>query len=362
MPRSARADPAPLSIPTDFADRLLAWHLRHGRHDLPWQHRPTPYRVWVSEVMLQQTQVSTVIPYFKRFISRFPTVGALANADLEVVLGQWSGLGYYARARNLHRAARVVRDEHRGRLPRTADALRRLPGIGRSTAAAILALACNQHHAILDGNVKRVLSRHRGIDGWAGRAAVTRRLWALAEALTPASDTAAYTQAIMDIGATLCTRTRPNCNACPLCPDCIAHADGRTGELPARRPRRPLPERSALFLIIEDAERRVLFERRPPVGIWGGLWSLPECPPGTDVRIWCRDRFGVAPGEITPLPELRHTFSHFHLEIRPRRVILGEPPNRVMEGATTHWYSREAARALGLPAPVRKLLGISRTA
>ena len=274
--------------PTDpFARALLAWFDQHGRHDLPWQTDPTPYRVWVSEVMLQQTRVPTVLRYFPGFMERFPDVAVLAEAPLDDVLHLWSGLGYYARARNLHRAASVVRDAHDGRMPDQREALEALPGIGRSTAGAILALAHGQRHAILDGNVKRVLARYHLVEGWPGRSAVLDRLWGLAESHTPRRRVAAYTQAIMDLGATVCTRSRPLCRACPLAESCGALSHGRTAELPSPRPKPTLPERTTAFLILRDSHGRVLLERRPPSGVWGGLWSFPECAAEADAEARC---------------------------------------------------------------------------
>ena len=244
--------------PKPFHRRLLHWFRHHGRHDLPWQSPRDAYRVWVSEIMLQQTQVATVIPYFERFMARFPDLASLASADLDQVLHLWTGLGYYARARNLHRAAGVIVAEHGGRFPTDFEAVLALPGIGRSTAGAILAQACDQRHAILDGNVRRVLARHRAIEGWPGQKAVENTLWALAEELTPAEDVADYTQAIMDLGATVCTRSQPRCAACPLAEDCQARAAGRQADFPGRRPRKALPERHTRMLLLRDAEGQVL--------------------------------------------------------------------------------------------------------
>src|SRR5688572_8905204 len=259
-----------------FAGRLLAWFDVSGRLDLPWQHPRTPYRVWLSEVMLQQTQVRVVIPYFERFVSALPSVRALAEAPLDDVIALWAGLGYYARARNLHAAAKVCVEHHDGDLPRDLDALIALPGIGRSTAGAILAQAWGDRFPILDGNVKRVLARVHGIEGWPGLPAVEKQMWAIAEAQLPDDRLADYTQAQMDFGATLCTRADPACVLCPLQDECVALRTGRVAELPTPKPGKPLPERRAWMLWIEDAEGRVLLQRRPPTGIWGSMWSLPE--------------------------------------------------------------------------------------
>ena len=337
-----------------FAQALLPWYRAHGRHDLPWQRRRTPYRVWVSEVMLQQTQVATVKDYYRRFMARFPSVRALADAPLDEVLHLWSGLGYYARARNLHRAAQVVRDQHRGRFPQKFEQVAALPGVGRSTAGAILALAHGEHHAILDGNVKRVLARFHAIKGWPGEKGIESKLWALAERHTPRTDVAAYTQAIMDLGATLCARTRPHCDECPLASGCRAHALGCETAFPAPRPKKTQPVRRTRMLLV-TCNGRVLLERRPPVGVWGGLWSLPEIPPSTDVADWCRREFGSAPSEPRRWPALRHTFSHFHLDIEPWQLEIAAD-TRIGDNADRRWVRSASELNLGLATPVKKLL------
>ena len=339
-----------------FAARILAWYDRHGRHDLPWQREPTPYRVWVSEIMLQQTQVATVIPYYERFMQRFPDVSSLALASGDEVLHHWSGLGYYARARNLHRAARQIMTVHEGRFPDRIDLVEGLPGIGRSTAGAILSLALGQRHAILDGNVKRVLARHRAVDGWPGRSAVARRLWALAEAETPEARVADYNQAMMDLGATLCTRGTPDCGRCPVGGDCEARRQGRQADYPGRRPRKGLPVRAVQMLLLRDPRGRVLLERRPAPGLWGGLWCLPELTPDADPVQWCRRQGLDAVGEALGLAPRRHTFSHFHLEILPCEIPLREPGYGVMDSDRLLWYNPRRPQALGLAAPVARLL------
>ncbi|MCW8828472.1 MAG: A/G-specific adenine glycosylase [Gammaproteobacteria bacterium] len=342
----------------DFAQRLLAWFDCHGRHDLPWQQQPTPYRVWVSEVMLQQTQVATVIPYFERFMRRFPDLLTLADAPLDEVLAHWSGLGYYSRARNLHRAVQQIRDDHGGEFPHQLEAAMALPGIGRSTAGAILAIACGQHQSILDGNVKRVLSRHAAVAGWPGRREVEKRLWQLAEAYTPAERTADYTQAIMDLGATLCTRSKPRCGDCPLGGDCQAAATERIAEFPGKKPRKSLLQRKTRMLLLQNSDGELLLERRPPSGIWGGLWSLPECPHDQDLGEWCIRRFGVAPESARAWPPLVHTFSHFQLEIEPWHCrVQPAAADQVMEQDAALWYKTHLFNQLGLPAPVKRLLG-----
>jgi A/G-specific adenine glycosylase len=337
-----------------FAARLLRWYDRHGRKDLPWQRARTPYGVWVSEVMLQQTQVATVIPYFERFMARFPDVTALADAPLDAVLAHWSGLGYYSRARNLHRAAQKIRDAHGGVFPEDMDAVTALPGIGRSTAGAILAQALGRRHAILDGNVKRVLTRHRAIDGWPGQGAVERRLWDIAEAETPHARVADYTQAIMDLGATVCSRARPRCTACPVAGDCAAHREGATSRFPAPKPRKALPVRQTRMLLVTNTDGEVWLEKRPPSGIWGGLWSLPELPAHATPEEWAVT-FGTRIHALATWAPLRHTFSHFHLDITPLRLSVAAPA-RVMEPDRGLWYKPDLSNQLGLPAPVARLL------
>jgi len=339
-----------------FSDRVLDWYAKHGRHDLPWQASPTPYRVWISEIMLQQTRVATVIPYYERFMARFPDVAALARADLDAVLHAWSGLGYYARARYLHASAGIIVDKYRGRFPEALDDVISLPGIGRSTAGAILSLAAGQRHPILDGNVKRVLTRFHALEGWSGQAAVQRQLWELAEQATPLQRVAEYTQAIMDLGATVCTRSQPSCECCPLQRDCAARVAGRQADFPESRPRKPLPVRYTRMLMLRNADGDVLLEQRPPTGIWGGLWSLPECVPDVPVEGWCRQNLGLVIQVRDEWPVVRHTFSHYHLEITPVLATATAMENAVMEGSNRLWYNHEALQAKGFSAPVRKLL------
>ena len=322
-----------------FASRLLRWHARHGRHDLPWQHPRTAYRVWVAEVMLQQTQVATVIPYYGRFLQRFADVRALAAASLDDVLALWSGLGYYARARNLHRAARQIVAEHGGEFPRGFEAALALPGIGRSTAGAILAQAFGARHAILEGNARRVFARHAGIRGWPGEPRVAAQLWRIAEQRLPRAQLPDYTQAVMDLGATVCTARAPACAQCPVAADCIALRRGLAARLPAPRPRRARPQRVAQLLLIENARGELLLERRPERGIWGGLW----CPPVVAGR-------GARAGVVARLPVIHHAFTHYDLELRPVRVRAGAARR------TGEWVKLRALSRYGLPAPVRKLL------
>jgi len=331
---------------TVFSDRLLTWWQENGRHDLPWQHPRAAYRVWVSEIMLQQTQVETVTGYFDRFMQRFPDLQSLAAAQLDEVLALWSGLGYYARARNLHAAAGQVRENFGGVLPGDPDALVQLPGIGRSTAAAIVAQAFDQRAVILDGNVKRVLARHAGISGWPGAPAVERELWREADRRTPEQRAADYTQAVMDLGATVCRRSSPACDVCPVAADCVALARNLQHELPTPRPKRVLPERASRFLIARDESDRVLLVRRPPSGIWGGLWCLPET-----------DDIEFEAVESLPAPrDLRHVFTHFALHMSFDHARIRATPKHVWEGPTWEWFAIEQALAAGLPQPVRKVL------
>lgn len=328
---------------TTFAIRLLQWWQQHGRHDLPWQVDRTPYRVWVAEIMLQQTQVATVTGYFERFMQRFPDLESLARADLDAVLALWSGLGYYARARNLHAAARHCMQRHAGQLPSQADELRELPGIGQSTANAIIAQAHDRRAPILDGNVKRVLSRHAGIEGWPGRSAVNRRLWREADARTPAERACDYTQAIMDFGATCCTPRKPACEACPLGADCIARIDNRVDELPEKKPRRTRPRRSMMLALVENDDGELLLERRPAAGIWGGLWSLPSLDEIT----------GGRPSQH--LKTIEHHLTHFILNIEVHRIAAARH-EQLADNADQTWMHPTKALQSGLPAPIRQII------
>ncbi len=339
---------------SDFSDRIIAWQRQHGRHTLPWQNTRDPYAIWVSEIMLQQTQVTAVIPYYLRFMARFPDVATLARADEDDVLQHWSGLGYYSRARNLHAAAQAILTEHGGHFPDTPESLATLPGIGRSTAAAIAAFAFGHRAAILDGNVKRVLTRHYGIEGWPGQPAIERRLWALALELLPSQDIEPYTQGLMDLGATLCTRGKPACDRCPLSDTCIAHRDNLTARLPSSKPKKTLPERTTTMLLMLDGHD-VLLEKRPAQGIWGGLWSLPEVPAGEDNVTFAEQRYGIRVRPMPTLPLLTHTFTHFKLHITPQPVALLQRGQRP-ELPGTVWLDIEDALGAALPTPVRTLL------
>jgi A/G-specific adenine glycosylase len=335
-----------------FARSLIAWQRRHGRHDLPWQNTQDPYRIWLSEIMLQQTQVATVIAYYERFLARFPTINDLARAPLDAVLEAWAGLGYYARGRNLHRCAQTLVERHGGQFPGDAESIAELPGIGRSTAAAIAVFAFGARAAILDGNVKRVLARRFAIEGFPGAAKVEARLWALADALLPDAGLASYTQALMDLGATVCTRARPACAHCPLAADCLAFAQGRQAELPAARPRKALPERLASLAILTDG-KSVLLEKRPPAGIWGGLLTLPEVAPD-EIDAFAA-RLGCRVVAKRTLPEAKHAFTHFRLRLVPLRCELRTPP-RVAGEAAWRWLAFDAIAGAALPAPIARLL------
>jgi A/G-specific adenine glycosylase len=338
-----------------IAEPLIQWHARHGRHDLPWQIERTPYRVWVSEIMLQQTQVATVMGYYERFIRRFPDIATLACAPLDEVLHLWSGLGYYSRARNLQRAAQCVLAEHGGSLPDEREALARLPGIGRSAAAAIIALAHGRREPILDGNVKRVLARYFGIDGAPGKRETQKQLWRRAEQCTPEAQVELYTQAIMDFGATLCTRRKPACTRCPLSARCIARRSGRVEQLPTARTVSRRPRRGIVMLLARRKDGQILLQRRPERGVWGGLWTLPEFTNQQAARRFCRTKLQRARLASEPLPLMRHAFTHFVLEITPLRASCSGTC-AVMEGPRLLWYNpREPAR-IGLPAPIAALL------
>ena len=343
-----------MRAPTDFAARLLAWFDEHGRKDLPWQNPQDPYRTWVSEIMLQQTQVQTVIPYFERFLQRFPDVTALADATQDEVMQHWSGLGYYARARNLHRAAQRIRDDLDGAFPETLDGMMALPGVGRSTAGAILALSMGQRHPILDGNVKRVLARHDGIGGWPGKTSVARQLWEVAERNTPAQRVADYTQAIMDLGATLCTRGKPACERCPVAADCVARKMEAQERFPGRKPRKEKPLR-ATTMVLASSDSCLFLERRPESGIWGGLWSLPELD-GQDLEDWCRGRLGAEATGVERWEPLRHSFSHYDLDIRPIVVRVAAPLSKVADCDDARWHRLNDDLPGGVAAPVKKLI------
>lgn len=341
-----------------FSNQLLEWYDRQGRKELPWQRERSPYRVWVSEIMLQQTQVATVIPYFERFMERFPGVQELAAAPCEEVLGYWSGLGYYARARNLHAAAVDVVERFGGEFPADTETLRSLRGVGRSTAAAIVAQAFDKRAAILDGNAKRVLARYHGVAGWPGRTAVANELWEYAEQHTPEERVRDYTQAIMDLGAMVCTRRQPGCTLCPVRDGCVACQRNNPEAYPAGKPKKEKPEKSTWMLLIDDGQGRLLLEQRPPTGIWGGLLSLPEADPALqpgEIPRHCESTLGVETGWPSSLEPFRHTFSHYHLQIHPVQLT-ARRTRALRDGERLRWLSREKALDAGLPAPIRRLL------
>jgi A/G-specific adenine glycosylase len=339
-----------------FSQQVLNWFSQHGRKNLPWQKPRTPYRVWISEIMLQQTQVATVIDYFQRFIKRFPAVETLAAANLDDVLTLWAGLGYYSRARNLHRTAQIIQQQYHGKFPQQLEQLQTLPGIGRSTAGAIMALSMNKRAAILDGNVKRVLSRVHAVDGSPTNPKVIKQLWKLAEQYTPEKNIAEYTQAMMDLGATICTRSKPKCTQCPLQKNCIAYQQGNPAQYPNKKITKTLPVRAIHLLILQNNKGEIFLEKRPPVGIWGGLWSLPECPLDQDVQQWCTEKYFCHTKSQKTLPAFRHTFSHFHLDITPVVIKIDQWRPPAMDNNNLVWCDVTQLASKGLAAPVKQLL------
>ncbi len=353
MKKRATLAPAKPARP-GFAAAVVRWQQQHGRHDLPWQNTRDAYRIWLSEIMLQQTQVAAVIPYYERFLARFGDLAALAAASEDDVLALWSGLGYYSRARNLHHAAQLIAQQHGGQFPRDFEAVLALPGVGRSTAAAICVFAYGARHAILDGNVKRVFARCFGVAGYPGETAVADALWRHAEAEVPANNVEAYTQGLMDLGAGVCTRGKPRCGECPLADRCVALAGNAVARYPSPRPRKVLPQRRTRMLVIVHAGQ-VLLEKRPSVGIWGGLWSLPEIGAADDVAAVCAARYGVTAQDHRPLPEVAHGFTHFLLDIEPLRVAAKKVAARAAAPGVL-WLPLAEATGAALPAPVRRIL------
>lgn len=340
----------------NFSQRILTWFDAHGRKHLPWQQNITPYRVWVSEIMLQQTQVATVIPYFEAFLARFPSVHTLAAASQDDVLGLWTGLGYYSRARNLHKAAQQVVSEYAGEFPANTALLETLPGIGRSTAGAIASISMGLRAPILDGNVKRVLARHHALADWPGKASTLKQLWDLAEKYTPHDRVADYTQAIMDLGATLCTRSKPACENCPVAASCQGLSTGNPTQFPGKKPKKALPTRETTFVIAQNPQGEVFMEQRPSQGIWGGLWSFPEVADADEIDAWCFTHIGQAPLSLSCGSQLKHTFSHFHLAIWPVYVAVESPFNGIADNSNHRWLAPTDMNSLGLPAPVVKIL------
>lgn len=359
-----------------FSSQVVNWYHHQGRKHLPWQKNKTPYSVWISEIMLQQTQVSTVIPYYQRFMESFPAITDLANAEEDNVLHHWTGLGYYARARNLHKAAKLIVSEYQGIFPEQIEQVIALSGIGRSTAGAILSLALNQHHPILDGNVKRVLARNYLIEGYNGLAKFEQALWQLSETLTPATDTGFYTQAMMDLGATVCTRSKPNCEACPIKTSCLAFASAKQTEFPQKKPKKKIPEKSTIMVIprMTTATRdNVLMEKRPPTGIWGGLWCFYEVNEKSEIPPLLQSlglKLNTKHNSQKQLTTFRHTFSHFHLDISPvvidcvqlktneLKQILNQ---EIKEPAKQKWYDLHNEASVGLAASTKKLIGLLQT-
>lgn len=351
----------------NFSPRLLTWFDLHGRKDLPWQQNKTPYRVWVSEIMLQQTQVSSVIGYYQRFMTRFPNLDSLAQASEGEVLEHWAGLGYYARGRNLLKAARILCNEHQGHFPDDQEKIEALPGIGRSTAGAILSIAFKQPATILDGNVKRVLCRHEAISTWPGERKTEQRLWKIAESYSPQQRVDDYSQAIMDLGATLCTRSKPDCERCPLTSTCQAYQQNMQQSLPKSKPKKTLPHKQTRLLHIISSDNlntsndchRVLLEKRPSPGIWGGLHSLPECSATlsmNEVQAYCEQQFDIEILKHSELSSFHHTFSHYKLELRPIQIWARPRSNAVNEASDHYWFGPESVSRLGLPAPIKKYL------
>ncbi|TKB50159.1 A/G-specific adenine glycosylase [Ferrimonas aestuarii] len=338
--------------PKPFSQRVVDWYRIAGRKSLPWQQQKTPYKVWVSEIMLQQTQVTTVIPYYLKFMERFPCVELLAAAEQDEVLHLWTGLGYYARARNLHAAAKKIVTDHNGEFPTDFEQVLALPGIGRSTAGAVLSLSLGQHHPILDGNVKRVLARHQAIDGWPGVKTVENQLWQLTEKRTPAKEIEAYNQAMMDLGAMICTRSKPKCQLCPVADDCIGFELGDPSLYPGKKPKKDKPEKHCLQLLLVDGDT-VLLQQRPASGIWGGLWCFPQFDTQAQANDYLAQQ-GIN-GTQVKLEKFRHTFSHYHLHIQPVVVKLSSKPAQVQQ-QPSQWVDIDAPGQLGLAAPTEKLL------
>lgn len=341
----------------DFTRKLLVWYKQHGRSDLPWQKNKTAYRVWISEIMLQQTQVKTVIPYYLKFMEIFPDVTTLANAPLDNILALWAGLGYYTRARNLHKTAIIIQDQYQGKFPSTLEQMVALPGIGKSTASAILAFSEKQALPILDGNVKRVLTRLHAVNGWPGKPEIEKQLWQLATSYTPTSRYIVdYTQATMDLGATICTRSSPKCTECPVSNECIAFANSETALYPNRSPKKTSPIKHTFLLILKNNKHEILLERRPETGIWGGLWSLPETSTQDLPVHYLNYGDKVDAKKMQVLAPIHHTFSHFKLIATPIQYSMGKPSKIAMSNTHILWHNPNDPLPKGVPAPIKKWL------
>ena len=339
----------------DFSQELLKWFDLYGRNNLPWQDNRTPYRVWISEIMLQQTQVSTAIPFFKRFMESYPDINSLSNASTEQVMHHWTGLGYYARARNLHKMSHIIQEKYKGNIPLDFNELVQLPGIGRSTAGAILALSDNQKYAILDGNVKRVLARYHAVSGWPGLSKVEKKLWRLSEKHLPSERIADFTQAIMDLGATLCIRSKPQCQICPLTNNCKARIEKKVELYPEKKKSNPKPHKQTIMIIV-IAGTKVLLEKRPDSGIWGGLFSFPEVDKNQTIKHWCETRLKKIEKTVSKKSPISHTFSHFNLDINPIEVRLGNSSCKLDLYENEYWYDLDQPSEIGMAAPIKKLL------
>jgi len=338
-----------------FSELLLNWFDEHGRKDLPWQLDPTPYRVWLSEIMLQQTQVKTVIPYYQKFTQHFPNIEKLAQASLDQVLHLWTGLGYYARARNLHKTAIIISQQCNGIFPDTLEQMSQLPGIGRSTAGAILSLGMGQNTSILDGNCKRVYCRYAVIDGVPTNTQVQKKLWDLAEQLTPPKNTAKFNQAIMDLGATICLRSNPKCEQCPIVPICLARQNHTTHLYPEKKKSKRLPKKSAFFLILRNHNQEIMLEKRPPSGIWGGLWCFPQFENSDEMYGWLEEKT-IQYSLVKTWPEQVHTFSHYKLFYQPVEIKIIQPPLKIAESNDNLWYKSGQSLQLGIATPIKNIL------
>lgn len=345
-------------MPISFSKQLLSWYKKYGRHDLPWQHNPTAYRVWISEIMLQQTQVITVMGYYERFMKRFPTIDALATASEDEVLAHWSGLGYYARARNIHKTAKIIHTQCHGEFPNTVDALSELPGIGQSTAGAIISFSSQKKAVILDGNVKRVLTRYFAIEEPVNQTQTIQRLWKLADELTPQKDAHRYNQAIMDLGATLCTRTKPRCTECPFSSNCLAYKNNQPTTFPVKTTKKARPTKTTRMLIIQNKQSEVLLLKRPSKGIWGGLWGFPEYPLQQDYRVFQHENISLKLKYIDEFEKITHQFTHFTLDIFPMVMRVNNRVTPPFDPNHAIWYKLDTELPGGIAAPVTKILNV----